>query len=296
MTNDNPMNDTSSTPNIVFFGTPDIAVAALEELAGHGISPVAIVTAPDRPRGRGMRETPPPAKIWAEEHSIPVLQPETLDEDFCETFRALSPDLSIVVAYGKILPKELLAIPPHGFLNVHPSLLPAYRGAAPIESALLAGEEKTGVTIIKMDEEMDHGPILAQRAIYIADETISQLRDMFGQMGIDLIVEILPDWLSGKLQPIPQNHDEATFTRKIVKADGEIDLNGDPQENLRKVRALGENPGTFCFVEKNNKKIRVAIKGAREEDGQFIITRAAPEGKKEMNESEFQNWLESDTK
>lgn len=285
------MSKSLSEINTIFFGTPDIAVAALDEMEKKGLRPIAVVTAPDRRAGRGMEKTPPPAKVWANERGIEVLQPERIDEDFITLFQERSPDVAIVAAYGKILPKELLDIPPHGFLNIHPSLLPAYRGAAPIESALLAGEEKTGVTIMAVDEQMDHGPIVSQRAVHIHEETAQQLREMLGRIGAQLIIETLPDWVSGTLKPIVQNHDEATYTKKIQKEDGKLDLSGDPEENMRKVRALAENPGTFCFVKKGDKEIRVAVKDAEIRDGEFVITRATPEGKKEMDEREFQNWL-----
>ena len=291
--------------NFVFFGTPEPAVEILEALFGHGFVPALIVTAPDKPQGRRLKVTPPPVKIWAIEHDIPFIQPEKLDSSFLLALRASSLELFIVVAYGSLIPKEVLALPKHGSLNVHYSLLPKYRGASPIEHQILNDDHDVGVSILLLDEEMDHGPIVAQKKIPhslfpIPDwpPTATELRKISNQVAGELLADILPDWISGKIQAKPQDHRKATYTRKFKKTDGELDLSGDlyPDEverqrraykNLLKIKAFEGSIGTYCFVKKSEKKMRVSIKDAKMEGDKLVITRVVPEGKKEMSYEEF---------
>ena len=273
---------------IVFFGTPELAVSVLEELNRAGFTPDIIITAPDRPKGRGLELSPPPVKVWAQKNNIPILQPEKLDTNFIYKLKAKSYQLFIVAAYGKIIPKEILELPTHGTLNVHPSLLPEFRGSSPIESAILSGKEKTGVSIMVLDEKMDHGPILEQEEVPVGDVAgKNELSETLFRMGGQMLSEIIPKWVSGKIKAAPQDESRATYTKKISKEDGLIDLAGDPISNFRKIRAYEGWPGTYFFTERNNKKTRVVIKDAELKNGALVIKKVVPEGKKEMDYEVF---------
>lgn len=284
---------------MVFFGTPQISVFVLEELKKAGIVPALVVTAPDKPRGRKMIITPPEAKVWAQAEGIPVLQPQKIADEFLAELESRAPqggwDVFIVAAYGKLLPQKLLDMPKHEVVNVHPSLLPRLRGATPIRGAILADEKETGVTIMIIDAEMDHGPILAQKKINIAEwpPHASGLEETLAKEGGALLAEVLPKWLKGEIEPQEQDHDKATFTKKIKKEDGLIDLNDDPYQNLLKIRAYEGWPGAYFFTKKGDREIRVKIMDAKLADGALEITRVIPEGKKEMSYEEFQKYIQS---
>lgn len=280
----------SNPIRFAFFGTPVIAVAALDALLAHGYIPTVIVTSPDRPQGRGMHVAASAVKQWAEKNSVPVLQPETLDAVFKKELASYDLDLGIVVAYGAIIPASILSIPRRGILNVHPSLLPKYRGASPIESAILAGDSDTAVSLMLMDEKMDHGPVLKTEPLNIENKKASQVKQEAGTIGGGMLALIMPEWITERVEAVPQNHAKATFTKKIKKEDGLIDPVGSPELALRKIRAFDEWPGAYFFVEKNGKKMRVVVKDATLREGALVITRAVPEGKKEMNEREFSDW------
>jgi methionyl-tRNA formyltransferase len=296
----------NSKINFIFFGTPEVASNTLEILKANGYLPSFIVTAPDKPQGRKMIITPPPVKVWAIENNIPYLQPEKLDEDIGNILRTLGrsvddghsksstedlrfeknnirPELFIVVAYGKIMPEELLKTPKLGSINIHYSLLPKYRGASPVESAILNGEEETGVTIQKMEYKMDSGPILAQEKIKIfQDEKAFDLRARLIKIGGELLLKILPDFINNKIVPIPQEENKATFCKKIKKENGLIDLNDDPIKNYNKFRAYATWPRVFFF--KKNK--RIIITDAKLENGTFKILKIIPENGKEITYKE----------
>lgn len=295
-----------------FFGTSDIAVWALEELATAGFNPTLIITASDKPAGRKMELTPPPAKEWAMEKGIDFLQPMTVkgNDEFSSLLRNSEWDAFVVIDYGKILPKEIIDIPRKGMLNIHPSLLPKLRGASPIRSAILEDMKETGVSIMLMDEEVDHGPILSQARIEFTREdppssrhggtTDGQrgwplpyraLREILAREGGKLLAETLPEWLSGKITPVAQKHEEATYTKKFEKKDAEINLADDPYKNLLKIRAFDENPNAFYFHEAGGKKIRVLIKDAEIRDEKLLLTRVIPEGKKEIAYEVFRSGL-----
>jgi len=268
-------------PKFIFFGTPQFAVHVLEALKAADLLPAAIVTAPDKPRGRGLEVTPPEVKVWGEEHAIDVLQPEKLkDEVFLGELRNTDWDFFVVAAYGKLLPKELLDIPHKGTLNVHPSLLPRFRGASPIQSQILADERKTGVTIMLIDEEMDHGPIVAQASIEPDPWPLSylMLEELLATEGGRLLAEVIPEWQKGMLTPEPQRHEDATYTKKITKEDGRIDPIGDAYTNYLKFCAYNPWPGVFFF----DGDTRVKITDAQFEDNTFKILKVTPEGKREM--------------
>lgn len=275
----------------VFFGTPDYAVIVLDELKKNGFKPSLIVTAPDAPKGRGLILTPPPVKVWANENNIPILQPEKLDSDFLNNLKnGKNIKLGIVVAYGKIIPKSVVENFSLGILNVHPSLLPSFRGSSPIESAILEGVKETGVSIMLLDEKMDHGPIYAKEKYEIDEHTkTSGLGPRLFELGGKTLARILPDIIGGKINPEQQNHELATFTKKISKADGLIDLESDPHANYRKYCAYDKFPSVFFFVNKQGKELRIKIKEAALIDGNFIIKTVVPEGKNSMSYSDFEN-------
>lgn len=280
----------NSTLNIAFFGTPDRAVYVLDELKAAGITPRLIITQPDRPQGRKLVVTAPVAKIWAEKEGISVLQPENvLDSEFVSSLKKGNFDAFVVVAYGKILPQEILDIPKHGSLNLHASLLPLLRGSCPIETAILTDIKETGVTIIKMDEKMDHGPIIASKKITPSNWPIpaDELASLLVKEGGKLFAEVLPQWIEGKIKAVEQDHTQATYTKKIVKEDGELDLSGDNYKNFLKYNAYKGWPGTFFFKDMHGKKTRVNITDASYENGIFTINKVIPEGKKEMPWKDF---------
>ena len=282
---------------IAFFGTPDVAVHVLSSLKAAGIVPTLIVAAPDRPAGRGLRTTPPPASQWAHAEGVDVVQPEKISAEFIGELQNSEWDLFIVAAYGQILPKTLLAIPRKGTLNVHPSLLPKLRGASPIETAILTdAKDAVGVTIMLMDDKMDHGPIVSQARVELEEWPPSArvLRALLSSEGGNLLAETIPEWVAGSITPEEQDHANATFSKKFEKGDAEIDLPAEGHasreegwKNFLKIRAFDTSPRAFFFKEQNGKKIRVIVTDAEFENGTLKITRVIPEGKKEMPYAAF---------
>jgi methionyl-tRNA formyltransferase len=229
-------------------GTPQFAVPALRALAEEPYM-ITVVTQPDRPAGRGGKLTPPPIKQVAQELGFPLLQPESLkDPDARTQIANLNPALIVLVAYGEYVPPALLDLPRHGSINLHPSLLPRWRGSTPIQSAILAGDEKTGVTIIKMDRGFDTGPILAQRSVSVnPDESYPQLASRLAQLGAELLAETIPPWLRGEITPQPQDNAQATLTQTLKREDGLIDWTRPAEELARRVRALQPWPSTYTY-------------------------------------------------
>jgi len=230
-------------------GTAEIAGPLIRILHAHPeVELLAVVSQPDRPKGRKMKLQPTPTKGVAEELGLPVRQPEKCrDPGFLEQLRQWAPDVIVVMAYGQILPQALLDIPPHGCLNVHTSILPRYRGAAPIQWAIWNGDRETGVTIMKMDAGMDTGDIVRIEKTPIRPEDDAQtLHDRLGEIGARLMAETLPDWVAGRIQPVPQDNAQATHARKITKEDGRLDWNRKAVELWNQIRALTPWPGTFC--------------------------------------------------
>jgi len=232
-------------------GTPEIAGESLRALVqSDRFQILAVVCQPDQPQGRGLKLQAPPAKRIALREKIAILQPaRASDENFIHELRALQPDLIIVTAYGQILPQSILDLPRHGCLNVHASLLPHYRGAAPIQWAILGGETETGVTIMKMDANLDTGDILTQEKtpIFPADDAPT-LHERLGRMGAALLLKTIPEWVAGNVRPRPQPFEGVSYAPKIRKQDGRIDWNQPAEAVRNRVRAMVPWPGAFTFL------------------------------------------------
>lgn len=250
------------TLNIVFMGTPDFAATILGELADwDGCRISAAYTQPDRPRGRGREPKPSPVKVLALEKGFEVRQPLNFkDKSDVEALAALKPDVLVVAAYGLILPQSVLDVPKYMPMNVHASLLPKYRGASPIQSALLDGEFVTGITIMKVEPELDSGPILLQKSLRIAEnDHAGIIHDELANMGAKAIVEALDRLKKGRLVAISQDDSKATYAQKLGKKDGLLDWNRPATEIHNRIRAMFPWPGAYFFWERDGKKIRLCI-------------------------------------
>lgn len=276
-----------------FFGTPDLAVTALTEMGTFDVAPSLIVTAPDAPVGRKQTITPPPVKVWGEAHNIPVFQPTSLKNKEDLAFLTETDwDFFVVFAYGKIMPEWLLSLPKYGTINAHPSLLPKLRGASPIRSTLLTDLSACGVTIMQMDKELDHGPILYQQSVYLPEPIPGKELDRIASLICgDLLVHVMRELVAGNITPTEQDHSQATFCTKITKDMAELHL--DPRnlpqgesalECYRKICAFDGWPETFFMHEGK----RFKIKSAHLEDEALVIDRIVPEGK---NETDFSNYF-----
>lgn len=296
---------------IAFFGTPDFAVPSLTRLVEAGAQVVAVVTQPDRRRGRGQRLQPAPVKVAAAAHRIPVLQPDRArDPELAARLAAIRPDLGVVAAYGNWLPDEIVHAPRLGTINVHPSLLPKYRGAAPIHRAVIAGERETGVTMIRLVREMDAGPILSRAVRSIGPgETSAAVERALAVLGADLLVSTVRDIAAGRATETPQDHAHATFAPKLTREDGRIDWTRPARDvhNLVRglhpwphaytflgrvrylilrtgepaVRAAGRRPG--AIIEARGDRLRVACG----DDTSIVIEELQPEGRKRLSTRAF---------
>jgi len=235
---------------IIYWGTPNFSAEILKFLIETDYRPIAIITQVDKPAGRGSKLKSSEVKILAEKENIPYFQPEKLkNQDFLNQLKKIKPDLFIVASYGKIIPKEILEIPKLGVINIHPSLLPRWRGPSPIQSAILAGDKETGVSIMLLDEEMDHGPILESRKLKIESRiTFKRLEEILIKESAKLLIEILPKWINGEIKPVPQNHEEAVYCKMIKKEDGRISWDESVDIIDRKICALNPWPGTYFEV------------------------------------------------
>jgi len=295
---------------ILFMGTPEFALPCLLRLEREGYEMVAVLTQPDRPAGRGKMPTPPPVKRWAEKVGWPVLQPERLkDPSLLSSLRGLQPHLCVVVAYGKILPTELLHLPTQGCINVHASLLPKYRGAAPIQRALMAGEKMTGITIMQMDEGMDTGAILLQVPHPILpSDNAGSLHDRLALLAALTLAQALEGLREGRLHPVPQREEEATYAPPLRKEEGLIRWERPAQALHHLIRALSPQPGAYTFwkgrriktlkakamedgdslpppgsiVALESQAIRVATGG-----GSLLLLEVQPEGRRSMHAGDF---------
>lgn len=289
---------TSSQPKFVFFGTPEIAVTALDEMEVSGVRPSLIVCNPDAPSGRKQVMTAPPVKTWALERNIPIIQPASLTNKTDLVALTEQPwDFFVVFAYGKIIPAWLLDVPRYGTINAHPSLLPKLRGASPIRSTLLNDPAAAGVTIIQMDAELDHGPILAQTPIPLPKAVPGRTLDtVAGRLCGDMLVHVMRELPDGQMRPQPQDHAMATYCTKIAKNMAELALDprhlphGDEAAAIyRKICAFDGWPGTF-FIHNNT---RININDATLDDsGALVISTVTPAGKKRQP---FSQWLKNIT-
>lgn len=294
--------------NIIFTGTPKFAVPSLQALIkDERFWTSTVVTAPDVKIGRKQILTPPSVKVVAEKHGITILQPEKITS-ITDKISNLNPDLIVVVAYGQIIPESILTIPKFGCLNLHASLLPKYRGASPIQSAILNGDKKTGVTLMKMDTGLDTGPIIAHETVEIADkETGETLHDKLAKLSAEVLIKYLPQYLDGLLKPRPQDDSQATSTPKLTRENGKIDWNKSALEIERMVRAYYPWPGSWTTWSSKILKV-IAVSSALIKtnehapgtvflhDGQLavqckkdalIIEKLQLEGKREMSAKEF---------
>ena len=295
-----------SSPRIIFMGTPEFAVESLRACLDVG-DVVAVVTRPDKPRGRGQLSAASPVKRAATQLGIRVLQPIKLREaGFLDAVRELSPDVAVVAAYGKVLPRELLEVPGHGCINVHASLLPRFRGAAPIQWAIASGDNRSGVCLMKMDEGLDTGPILRCAEVPIGPEVTSdELQQTLARVGAELIRRYLPDYLSGKLQLTPQSREGVVLAPMLKKEDGQLDFGRPAAELERRVRAFQPWPGAFTRFQGKVLKVHRARTGARTGspgtvlavgeqgievacgEGSLSLLQVQPEGKRTMSSAEF---------
>ena len=255
-------------------GSPDFAVPVLEKLAKE-FNVVGVFTQPDRPAGRGMQLKPPAVKSLAVSLGLPVFQPEKLkDAGNYDLLEELNPDFIIVAAYGQILKQNVLSLPKYGCINVHASLLPRWRGAAPIQAAIAAGDEKTGITVMKMDIGMDTGDMIAQKEIPITkDHTGGSLFEELSQLGASFLIETLPDYFSGKLIPEPQSENGITYASMIKKEDGKLEFSTPAATLERKVRAYQPWPGTYMEINDDRKKVMKAevVEDSKAVTGKQII-------------------------
>jgi methionyl-tRNA formyltransferase len=287
------MTNKKSKIKYVFFGTSTFSTYVLDTLISSDLIPQAIVTFPDKPIGRKQTITPNPVKSWVRERELPIdiieVQSFKKDPTAKDKLVKYEAEVFVIASFGRILPAEVIYMPPKQTLNVHPSLLPKLRGPSPIQNIILQ-EERAGVTIMRIDEEMDHGPILAQERVTITHKIphYAELEKTLGETGGRLLSQILPQWISGKIKETIQNESEATYTKMITKEDGLINLLDQAELNLRKTRAYSIWPGAyFNYRKRNGEEIRIIVKDAEIKDGHFSPTRVIPAGKKEMNWEDF---------
>jgi len=295
---------------VVFMGTPSLSVPFLDSILKSGRNVAYVVTQTDKLKGRGRKLTPPPVKEFAISHGIPVLQPKKLSEpSFSEAIRAIAPDYIVVVAYGRIIPLEILQIPKKCPVNVHASLLPEYRGASPIQRAVLEGRTYTGVTTMLMSPELDAGDILLQERIEIdRSDTAGRLSIKISETGVDLLIRTLDGLDRGEIVPLPQQHDKATYAPLLRKEDGLIDWQDSTENIYNRIRAFDPWPGAFTFYEGKRwgiwkaeiveKRFQSSVPGELVEvepagiivstgDGGLKITEMQAEGKRRMGVREY---------
>jgi methionyl-tRNA formyltransferase len=293
--------NTAGTIQFAFFGSSRFSVIVLDELEKCGLLPSLVITTPDKKQGRKMILTPTPVKEWAIKRNIEVLDPAKLDATFVETLKKhistssndSSPEIFVVASYGKIIPKHIFDLPKHKTLNIHPSLLPKYRGASPLQSAMLADDKDTGVTIMQIDSEMDHGLIVAQEKVQVGEwPTYEEFEKLMAEKGAQLLAKTLPDWVDGKIKAKNQDHGQATYTKKTKKEEGLIGLQ-DARADFLKIQAFHEWPQAYFFIKHNGKDLRIKITEAKwqaasqDQSAKLIIEKVIPEGSKEMAYEDF---------
>ncbi|KRT67248.1 MAG: methionyl-tRNA formyltransferase, methionyl-tRNA formyltransferase [candidate division WWE3 bacterium CSP1-7] len=289
-------------PRIIFFGTPVFGQIVLRKLSDDNFNVVAVVTQPDRPVGRDQKLTPSPVKTFAKENKIKIFSPADKGElsTINRKLAKLKPTLFVVASYGMIVPSETLLIPEKGALNVHPSLLPKYRGASPIQAAILNGDTETGVTIMLMDEQMDHGPIVSQEKIALSPaETTATAMAKLAQVGGKILVRTIPVYLEGKLNPRPQDHTQATYTKLVKKDNGRVNWQDNNIQVERMARAYNPWPGVWTTVgemaeqldrelkNQRHQNLRLKILQAHLENGTLSLDAVQVEGKKPIGFDDF---------
>jgi methionyl-tRNA formyltransferase len=288
------MNNSNNT-KFAFFGSSRLSVIVLDELSKLGLLPQFIVTTHDKPVGRKQILTPNVVKTWASEKNIPYFDPERLDSHFINKIKEIITKegvevcpVFLVASYGKILPENLIEIPSKKTLNIHPSLLPQYRGASPLPTTILDDTKNTGVSIMVLDNEMDHGPIVAQKNITIETwPNYLDFEEMMARQGAQLFAEILPRWTRNEIQAQEQDHSKASYTKKFSKGDGLLELMGDPYTNWLKFQAFYGWLGCYFVTNRNGKDLRIKITDAKYDNGKFEIIKVIPEGSKEMSYVDF---------
>jgi len=305
-----------NAPRIIFFGSSEFSLPALEALMSSGFKPLLVISMPDALVGRKQVLTPSPVKVKAEALGLSVFTPQTLkSEQALRELASYRPEVGVLAAYGKIIPKPVLDVFPKGILNIHPSLLPLWRGPTPVQTALLHGDKETGATIILLDEEIDHGPILSQKKLEIqAHEAHPELHERLARFGAVLLLETLPKWLEGSIAPVPQEHGKATLCRKFTREDGRIHWAETAEAIDRQIRALNPEPGTWTRWQIANNQWQVVkilqlslfsnsrelenkksgeVFGANEKlvvkcaDRALVLEIVQPEGKKPMKGEDF---------
>jgi len=247
-------------PRILFMGTPAFALPALEMISSHNYPLIGVVTQPDRPAGRGQKEVAPPVKLLANKLGLPVFQPQKVkDKSFLDIFYQLNPEMVVVAAFGQLLPKGIIGFPKFGCLNIHPSMLPKYRGAAPLNWTIIRGEKKTGVTIMLMDEGMDSGDILLQQETPLsATETFGQLHDRLANDGADLLMKAIEQVIAGTVLRQPQDSSSVTFAPRLTKETGRINWQSSCTDIVNLIRGLSPAPAAYTFLEEQKLKIFTA--------------------------------------
>jgi len=277
-----------SPVKFTFFGSSRFSTIVLDELEKAGFVPACVVTTPDKPKGRRLIVTPTEAKLWARKRNIRILDPIKLDDSFRDELKKENCEVFVVASYGKIIPDTVINLPKHKTLNIHPSLLPKYRGASPLQSAMLDDTKETGVTVMRIDEQMDHGPIVAQEKVTISEwPAYDEFEETMARSGGKLLAKIFPEWVADGIKEREQDHSTATYTKKIFKENGLIDFGDDHYLNFRKIQAYHEWPGAYFFAERNGKQIRVKITNAVFKDRKLAIEKVVPEGSKEIAWEDF---------
>lgn len=273
-------NNSQSAPDVrvVFMGTPSFAETILSSLVEANYNIIAVYTKPDKPIGRKQEVSKSPVKVFAEEHSLPIEQPEKFNDEALDRLRSYQPDIIVVAAYGKILPKAVLHLPKQGCVNVHASLLPRWRGASPIQNALLVGDTETGITIMLMNEGVDTGDILSARSMSIStDDTTEKLSVRLASEGASLLIETLPKWIGKEIEPIVQDGSKATLCQLIDREDGRIFWSEDAEMILNRYRALTPWPGVFTFWKREGFPVRLKLSAVSRQNSETEVRHAIGE-------------------
>ena len=263
---------------IVFMGTPEYSVPTLHKLCEAGLKPVLVLTRPDAPAGRGNHILASPVKLAAQELDIPVYQPTSLRTPAAyDVLQKYAPDLAVVIAYGMILPQAMLDLPAYGCINLHASLLPEYRGAAPIQRAIMDGQKLTGVSLMQMSASLDEGPVYAKRKVQISEEIDSgELHDILAELSAEILLENLSAIVSGALEAIAQDHANTSYAAKITKADELIMWNQTTEKTINRIRALSPFPGSFTYLNQKRVKIWKARRFVANDQQKDLMTAEKP--------------------